>query len=210
MTNPDYLPHRIASGLSRIAVALRGLAWKRATENAITPTQGEILQQIAEARAPLRLNDIAGALAISSPTASDAVSALVSKGLAVKVAGADKRALAIKLTLEGEGLAKRSANWPDLLTKAATTLTPDEQGIMLRALSKIIGKLQDDGAISAQRICVTCQHFRPYAHEDEANPHHCALIDRAYGNHGLQLNCPDHALAARDQREAQYLRFLHQ
>ncbi len=195
MKNSTQLSRRIASGLGRIAVVLRGLAWKRATEDAVTPTQAEILQQLAESSGPLRLGEVAAALAISSPTASDAVTALVNKGLAVKVAGADRRAVAINITAAGQELALRSADWSDLLARAVQTLSPSEQGVMLRALSKIIVQLQDDGAISPQRMCVTCQHFRPFAHADKEKPHHCAFIDRAHGDHGLQLSCPDHVAA---------------
>ena len=198
MTSRDDRLRRIATGFSRIAIALRGLAWKRATEEAVSPTQAEILEQLADAPRPMRLGDVAEALSISAPTASDAVSSLVKKGLAAKVPQADKRAIAIKLTAAGEDLAERSRDWPRLLSEAAGTLTEQEQGITLRALTKIIARLQDEGAISPQRLCVSCKHFRPFAHGDGAKPHHCALIDRAYGDLGLQLNCPDHERADPD------------
>lgn len=212
MNDSKQLSRRIASGLSRIAVVLRSLAWKRATEDGITPTQAEILQQLAESPVPLRLGEVADALAISSPTASDAVTALVSKGFAIKasgkVSGKDRRTVAIKISAAGRELASQSADWSDLLARAVQTLSSDEQGTMLRALSKIIVQLQDEGAISAQRMCVTCQHFRPFAHVDEAKPHHCAFIDRAHGDHGLQLSCPDHVAADAARRSIQLHRFL--
>jgi DNA-binding MarR family transcriptional regulator len=203
MTKQDHTSRRIATGLSRIAVALRGLAWKGATEHAVTPTQAEILQQLADAKS-LRLGEVAERLSISAPTASDAVSSLVSKGLASKVQGADKRSLAIKLTAAGRDMARRAGDWPELLAQAAESLSPDEQAAMLRGLSKIIARLQDEGAISAQRLCLTCQHFRPFAHQDAEKPHHCALIDRAYGDGGLQINCADHEVAAADLRTVNY------
>ncbi len=207
MPNQDHLSSRIATGLSRIAVVLRGLAWKGATEQSITPTQAEILQQLADARMPLRLGEVAKRLAISAPTASDAVSSLVSKGLASKVQGEDKRSLAIKLTAAGRDMARRAGDWPELLSQAAESLTPDEQAAMLRGLSKIIARLQDEGAISAQRLCLTCQHFQPFAHKDREKPHHCTLIDRAYGDGGLQINCAEHSPASEAQRLVNKLAF---
>jgi DNA-binding MarR family transcriptional regulator len=192
MTSQRDRTRRIATGLSRIALALRGMAWKRATAEAVTPTQGDILEHLADASAPMRLGELADALAITAPTASDAVSALVKKNLAEKLAGTDKRSISIRLTSSGRSFTERTQDWSDHLLTAIATLSTKEQAAMLRGLSKLIASLQDDGAISAQRLCVTCTHFRPFAHADEAKPHHCALIDRAYGDLGLQLNCPDH------------------
>ena len=209
MTNSDNLPHRIASGLSRIGMSLRGLAWKWAAAEAVTPTQVDILQHLAEARGPLRLGEVAKALIISAPTASDAVSALEGKGFAVKVPGQDKRALAIELTPAGRDLAARAVDWPVMLAKAAETLSTAEQSAMMRALSKIIRKLQSDGAISVQRLCLTCQHFRPFANGNNAKPHHCALIDLDYGDAGLQLNCQDHVLAEEQLQVENLGRFDH-
>lgn len=198
---------RIALGFSRIGIALRGLAWKRAAAEGVTPTQGEILQQLADSPAPLRLGAVAGALSISAPTASDAVSSLVKKGLAAKLAQDDKRAVTIRLTAAGEDLIARTRDWPRLLEEAAGTLSEQEQAATLRALTKIIASLQDEGAIFPQRLCVSCRHFRPFAHGDRPEPHHCALIDRAYGDLGLQLSCPDHEQAEPDQQKLQRQRF---
>lgn len=206
MTSQDHISRRIATGFSRIAVALRGLAWKGATGQSVTPTQAEILQHLSEATS-LRLGEVAERLAMSPPTASEAVSSLVSKGLASKMQGKDKRSLAITLTAAGKDMAQRAGDWPELLSQAGDSLTADEQAAMLRGLSKIIARLQDEGAISAQRLCLTCQHFRPFAHRDLNKPHHCALINRAYGDGGLQVSCAEHSPAPEAQRLANRLAF---
>lgn len=195
------LTHRIASGLGRLALALKAKAWKGAIEEGITPTQAELLARLADAHTGARLNELALQLGVSAPTASDAVSTLVAKQLVEKRAGEDKRSVTLKLTTQGKRLASRAANWTDFLVGAAETLSLQERENFLMGLIKIIRALQESGDISPQRMCVTCEHFRPFAHPDSAIPHHCAFIDMAFGASALRLNCADHTEAGLPQRE---------
>jgi DNA-binding MarR family transcriptional regulator len=209
MTNqPDAIAQRIASGLGRLALALKAKAWKGAADKGITPTQGEVLARLADAPHGTRLSDLAHQLGVSAPTASDAVSTLVAKALVEKRAGEDKRSVTLKLTKEGKRLAARAADWTDFLVEAAETLDDHEREEFLVGLIKIIRALQEHGDISPQRMCVTCEHFRPHAHKDAANPHHCAYIDAAFGASSLRLNCADHNLAENDQREKSWNLFV--
>ena len=198
---PDAIAQRIASGLGRLALALKTGAWKRAAAEGITPTQGEALARLADAPHGMRLSDLAHQLGVSAPTASDAVSTLAAKALIVKRAGEDKRSVTLKLTREGKRLAARAADWTDYLVEAVETLDDHEHEDVLVGLIKIIRALQENGNISPQRMCVTCEHFRPHAHSDAANPHHCAFIDAAFGASSLRLNCADHNLAENDLRK---------
>lgn len=201
INQPDAITRRIASGLGRLALALKAKAWKGAADEGITPTQGEALARLADAQHGMRLSDLAHQLGISAPTASDAVSTLAAKALVVKCAGEDKRSVILKLTKEGKRLAARAADWTDFLAEAAETLDDHEREEVLIGLIKIIRALQENGNISPQRMCVTCEHFRPHAHKDAANPHHCAFIDAAFGASSLRLNCADYILAQSDVRE---------
>lgn len=97
-------------------------------------------------------------------------------------------------------------------TAAGTfTVTVDSETTgenFLVALVKIIRALQINGDISPQRMCVTCEHFRAHAHQDAANPHHCAFIDMAFGASDLRLNCADHGEVELAKRDAQWSQFL--
>ena len=62
-------------------------------------------------------------------------------------------------------------------------------------LVTMIKRLQDAGAIPIQRMCVSCRHFRPYAHADAAKPHHCAFVNAAFGQRDLRIECRDHSMA---------------
>ena len=205
---PDAIAKRIASGLGRLALALKAKAWKSAADEGITPTQGEVLVRLAEAPSGARLGDLAHQLGVSAPTASDAVATLVAKALIEKRSGDDKRSVTLKLTKEGKRFAARAADWTDFLVEAAETLSDHEREEFLVALIKIIRALQENGDISPQRMCVTCEHFRPHAHRDAANPHHCAFIDLAFGAVSLRLNCADHSGLDIIKREEQWTRFL--
>ncbi len=191
-SDPGPIGQRVAVGLSRIGVALKAQAWKGAGPEGVTPTQAQALALIAGARAGARLDRIARDLGVSAPTASDAVAALVAKGLTRRERAADDaRAVALTATESGAALAARIADWPDFLARAVGALDEGEAVAFLRGLVKIIRSLQEEGAIAPQRICVSCAHFRPFVHAEAARPHHCAFVDAAFGEAALRLDCAD-------------------
>jgi DNA-binding MarR family transcriptional regulator len=201
--------HQIVTGLAKVGLALRAGAWRAAVPRHLTPTQTHILAVLRRAAGPLRLSVIADDLAASPPTASDAVAALVHKRLVTKTrAHADARAVDVQLTAAGRRTADEVTGWPEPILAAVSALAPADQGALLRALTTLIGLLQARGEISVARMCVTCRYFRPNAHGDPDRPHHCDLIDTAFGDRALRIHCPDHEQAERDAREAAWTRFI--
>jgi len=198
----EPIAKRVTAGLAKIGLALKSRAWKGASPAGVTPTQGQALGLLRETPTGLRLAALAQLLGVSAPTASDAVNSLVSKGLATKAPGPDKRSIALKLTPAGEALADRTAEWPDFLARAVETLEPGEQAGFLRSLVKIVRALQENGDIPVQRMCVTCRYFRPHVHDDAANPHHCAYVDAPFGDRHLRLNCAEQEEAPGEHRAA--------
>lgn len=207
----DEVSNKLLSGLNRIGLAMRSAAWGDATESGLTPTQSQILAFIA-ARAGQnpRSGDAADALGITPQTASVAIAALVAKGLVVKVPDhSDRRASALKLTRQGEVAARVAAQWPDFLLSAVQELDEEERKLFLRILIKLIRRLQIDGRIVPQRLCVTCLHFRPNAHPgDPAGPHHCAYVDAALSETDLRIDCPEHSEASPEATSAAWTSFL--
>lgn len=65
----------------------------------------------------------------------------------------------------------------------------------MQTLYEVIAELQRAGVITVARMCVTCRHFRPDAHDGE-RPHHCALLDVALAEESLRIDCPEHEQAA--------------
>lgn len=202
----EPLPRRISTGLAKIGMALRSKAWRGAGPARLTPTQGQALLLLRGAAQPLRLDDVADGLGVTAPTASDAVAALVAKGLVGRARAADDhRAVALKPTPEGIALADQVADWPDFLSRALNTLDASEQTAFLRSLMKIIRGLQEAGDIPVQRMCVTCRYFRPNVHADRDRPHHCAFVDAPFGDPQLRLDCTEQEPASAAEGRANWL-----
>lgn len=185
----------ILTGLSRIGMLLRADGWQRTGETGLSPTQAQILVHLVQ-RGPARVGALAAEMAVTQPTASDAVTAIIRKGLVEKRPDpADARASLLHPTAAGRTLADRLAVWPDVLLGAMEALDEAERAGFLRGLTKMIGALQMRKAIPIQRMCLSCAHFRPFAHADAARPHHCAFVDAAFGDGAFRLDCNDHAEA---------------
>ncbi|RJF99267.1 MarR family winged helix-turn-helix transcriptional regulator [Noviherbaspirillum saxi] len=184
---------RIANGFARINTAMRSRAWSQAAANGLTPTQADILNLLASRTALLRLSSVAEQLAITAATASDAVSALVTKGLVEKTRAADDgRAIALKLTKSGARLAVTVADWSSFLGTAAQTLASEEQAVLLKLIVKMIRELQERGEIPVNRMCATCKYFGPNEGDTALTPHYCHFVKAPFGNQHLRLDCPEH------------------
>lgn len=192
----DPIARRVAVGLAKIGLALRSQAWQEAAGRGLTPTQGQVLALLLGSTGPLRLSQLAEGLGVTAATASDAVQALVAKGLVRKERSReDARALAVSLTSAGREEAARAASWPDFLLSAIDELSAAEKEVFLEGLIKMIRALQERGQIPVARMCVTCRFFRPNAHPDPDRPHHCAFVNAPFGGRSLRIDCPDHQSA---------------
>ena len=200
----------ITAGLTKVAAALRSQAWEGGTARKLTPTQGQILVLLSErAGKAMRLNDVAGELCMTAATASDAVTALVDKQLVRKERSAeDQRALTITLTAAGRREARRTTGWADVVRAGVKRMTPNEQAVFLRGLTKVIRSLQEQGVISVARMCASCTYFQPYVHADAAQPHHCGFVNKPMGEAHLRLDCPDFIPASDFDRANGWQRFL--
>lgn len=201
----DEVSNKLLGGLNRIGLAMRSAAWGEATESGLTPTQSQILAFIAArgAQAP-RSGDAADALGITPQTASVAIAALVQKGLVIKAPDVnDRRAASLRLTRQGEVAARVATQWPDFLTNAMQELDSGERQAFLRILVKLIRRLQLDGEIVPQRLCVTCTHFQPNAPSGRAGPpYRCAFFDMAMSDIDLRLDCTEHRPAGSEAATA--------
>lgn len=212
---PDFdlisepLEVRLSSGFAKIGGALKARAWKGALPARITPTQAQALVLLAAARGGVRLGALAQAMAVSAPTASDALGSLVGKALVIREAdAADRRAVSFRLTPAGEALARETSGWPDFLAHAVATLRPHEQASLHRGMIKTIRALQDAGDIPVQRLCVTCRYFQPYAHPENIDrPHVCGFVGAPFGDRHLRLDCQEQEPASPGDQAALWRRF---
>ncbi|HEX4954959.1 MAG TPA: MarR family winged helix-turn-helix transcriptional regulator [Thermoanaerobaculia bacterium] len=198
----------IAAGLARIGLALKSQAWQQGWADDLTPTQGQILADVATHPART-LGAVAEALGIRPSTASEAVAVLEAKGLLTKERDlGDGRRLALALTSTGRTAAERVARWPDFLTTVVEELEPAEQGVLLRLLQRLIRALQERGEIPVASMCVTCRYFRPHVHDNPAAPHHCAYVNAPIGDRDLRLDCAEHRSASPEEASRNWERFI--
>ncbi|MCC0056735.1 MAG: MarR family transcriptional regulator [Rhodobiaceae bacterium] len=203
----DDTVRQAAFGLSRIGAFLRSSQWRQGEELGLTPTQQSLVAALHRLGAA-RIQALASALGVTHATASDAISALQSKGLIEKRPDPfDGRAILVDLTGQGRLLAQRADFIPAGLLAAIGTLGADERSGLSRSLTGIIRSLQDAGLIDPQRLCVTCRFFRPNAHPEAAKPHHCAYVDAAFGDEALRLDCSDHIKADDAESASHWRRF---
>jgi DNA-binding MarR family transcriptional regulator len=191
------LPRRLRDGLERIANVMRSDRRSASDKSPLNPTQTQILDFLASQRDPgARVNAIAAHLRVSQPTTTDSIIALEKKGFLTRRADSnDRRAILVALTEAGRGRAREIGSRLTATERAIAALSESEQSALLALLVALIRNLQSTGAISPQRMCVTCKYFRPYAHREPDAPHHCAYVDAAFGSSALRLDCGEHAAA---------------
>ncbi len=198
---------QIAHALSRLALFWRAAGWQAAGAQGLTPTQAEILARLA-AGGPARSGDLARGIGVSAPTLSDAVSALAAKELVERRPDPqDRRAGRVVPTPRGAAVAARLPDMPQAVAPVLDALSEPDRAGLLRGLTLVIRGLQEAGAIPVERMCLTCRHFRPHAHDDAARPHHCAFVDAAFGDAALRLACADHEEAPAEERARNSARF---
>ena len=187
---------QLLTGLARLGQAIRLGAWRNAGPHGLTPTQADILTFLHGAGEPRRLAAVASALAATAPTTSDAVAALVTKGLVRKVRDRhDARAIALTVTAAGRRELARLGDYSAALLDAVSALSESDRAAVLRAEVTMMRVLQEHGAIPVSRMCVTCRFFAPDAHpQTPRRPHHCLFVDAPFGDAELRIECPDHLL----------------
>src|SRR5688500_1322229 len=205
----EPLTRRVATGLGKIGLAIKSRAWKEAGARRITPLQAQPLTVLRmRPKGTATVSEIGEELAVALPTASEVLRVLEQRGLIKKERSrADARTVMVSLTARGRRKADVAAGWPDFLAAAAGVLPPAEQEPLLRALIKMIRTLQEQGDIPIAKMCVTCQFFLPNAHDDKESPHHCNLVNAPFGDRLLRIECPDHRVAEKKDRDLIWERF---
>lgn len=190
------LHQKLAHAMGRVQTAMRADSWEEFGQQGLNPTQGQILLLLSQRAAGLRLKEIAAELAVSAPTISDSVRVLTEKGYVSKTRiAADARAIAVRLSPRGIRMVNRLDSVSATIEAALASLPEAEQVQLFRTMLHLIRGLQTSGKIPVSRMCVTCRYFRPHVHSDDAKPHHCALVDCAFGDRTLRSDCPDHEAA---------------
>ena len=181
---------QVTAGLVKLSMVLRQQAWQASGQRGLTPTQSQILALVAAQGPGVVVSAVSKALSVTKGTASEAISALERKGLIRKDPDAeDGRVVRLRVTQAGRKEARLSAVWPDLVVKAISGLPVAEQAGFLRGVIGLIRSLQEEGAISASRMCVDCRFFSPNQYPGQDRPHHCHYIGGAIADVDLRVDC---------------------
>lgn len=211
METPHVVPPvhaRIVEGLERIATALKSDDWVRAQTVGLNPTQLAILRALDTRDGGMGVKELALLLGVSQPTTTDSILALERKTLVEKRGDpADGRAVRVVITGAGRDAVRSGDAAPGAVARATAALEDEDQEQLLVQLISVIRQLQEQGSIPIQRMCVSCRHFRPYAHSDAARPHHCNFVDAAFSQQDLRIDCRDHETADPSARAATWVEF---
>lgn len=199
----ENLDRKIAVGFERIAQVLKTLVWEESKTSGLSPIQIQFLTALFHDKTDtITIGFLASQFALTPATVSDAISALEQKGLVMRERrGEDKRTVFLSLTSKGKASARKFSVWANLLEEKVSELSDASKAALLHSLMSIIKGFQDEGVVSITRMCVSCTFFRPNAHKNASKlhrgkPHHCAYIDRAFGEADLRIDCPEFAASS--------------
>ncbi len=193
-SDQENIDRKIAFGFERLAQVLKTLVWNESKQSGLSPIQIQFLITLAfHANKEWTLSSLASYFHLTSATVSDALTALEDKGLIVRRQSKDDRRVGhLALTAAGRRQALKLAGWMDAVVETVHDLDDGDKAVVLKSLIGIIAALQQKGLISVVHMCMTCKYFRPNAHPSKAKPHHCAYVDKAFGDAELRLDCPDY------------------
>ncbi len=188
------LDAKIVAALERLAQALHTSLWHTAWKNRLSATQAQILLYLLAApESRTTVSELARRFSLKQSTLSDAVSALVRKGLLKRAHDShDKRVVWLKLSSRGRALARKMGDWVAPLQGQLSKFSPSQKGLFLETLLQIIAGLQRAGVIQVARMCTTCVFFEPHRYSDPQAPHHCRLLNQPLRLTELRVVCPDH------------------
>ncbi len=189
MTTRSELDRKFIAAVERLGRALRVARQAVATNHKISLLQLQLLERLADGT-PRRVGELANEIDVTQPTASDALSVLIKKGFVERHPDeTDRRASVLALTTSGQKLAETiTADLAPLLTDNRDS-SDEDQATALRVTLEEIGRLQQNGVITINRSCLTCQHYRP---PDKTSAAHCELLNEQLQPADLRVDCPDH------------------
>lgn len=135
---------------------------------------------------------LARELNVADPTVSDAIAALIRKGLVLRTPDpGDRRRRALVLTAEGRRTAAELSRWTAPAEIATSKLDRAEAEQLLDSLLVVMGKLHDAQMLPVVRACSTCGHLGTTGSEPRS--YHCLRYDLPMTVSDLRVDCVDHA-----------------
>jgi len=194
MSSVDFeeLPHRLATGLARVAVAMHLAADDPAAGLERTLAQQQLLLLLSRRRDGYALADLAADAGMTAGATESSIGTLVREGLVVmRPAAASPADVLVRITDQGRAQAPELLHWASDLLAELRNLDEIGQRQLLQVVTGHIRRLQQQGRIPVVKMCLTCRFFDGYAHPGAVDPHHCRLVDAPFGHQLLRLRCPE-------------------
>ena len=187
---------KIVFALERISQVFRVNLWRENKKYRLSPIQMQILIFLRYQGQHLRtVTNLATEFNMTKATVSDAVRSLEEKHLLTKERNPDDaRSWLLEITAKGREVAGEIGLFTEDLRLLVEQIDPSEKEVIFKNLLMIIGKLEEAGTISQQRMCRTCKYFRA-SHAGE-QPYYCAFLQRPLSDSDLRVDCPEHVSMA--------------
>lgn len=172
------------------------LARRVAEAHDLSTTQMRVLIWLLVGPPPAaRSTALARELNVADPTVSDAVAALIRKGLVVRRRDPrDGRRHDLVLTQAGRKSAATLSRWTAPAEVATSKLDRVEAEQLLDSLLLVIAKLHDAQLLPVVRACTTCAQLET----GDAGPrsYRCKFYDTPMSVSDLRVDCAEHVRAA--------------
>lgn len=181
---------KIIAGIERLSTIFRSALWEEAKHYNLSPLQVQILLFISFHDAgQCRITSIAKEFAVTKATVSDAVKALLGKGLLEKYGTQDARGFFLSLTLEGKKCAGKLSGISDFFSASLANIPQNEINKIWEGMLLLIGHLQKNSVIPA-RMCFSCQHFGK--NHPSGAPHYCHFLQKPLEISDIRIDCPEY------------------
>lgn len=137
---------------------------------------------------------LARELNVADPTVSDAIAALIRKGLVIRTPDpADRRRHDLVLTPAGRKTAAELSRWTAPAEIATSKLDRAEAEQLLDSLLLVMAKLHDAQMLPVVRACSTCVQLETTG--TDTRNYRCAFYDTPMAVADLRVDCADHVRA---------------
>lgn len=140
---------------------------------------------------PARSTSLARELNVADPTVSDAIAALIRKGLLLRRRDPqDGRRHDLVLTPAGRNAAAALSRWTAPAEIATSKLARVEAEQLLDSLLVVIAKLHDAQLLPVSRACSTCVQLGTV--EGQPRRYYCKFYDVPMAVSDLRVDCAEH------------------
>lgn len=189
---------KLVAALERLSHVFRVLLWDQGKALRLSPIQIQFLIFLYyHPPEQCRVTELARRFQLTKPTVSDAISALESRHLLEKLRPEqDRRRIYLRLTPEGETLARRLTGWADVFRDHLAQFSPEEKTEAYLFLLRLIESLERGGVLNLGQMCFTCRFFAENALPGAETPHYCRLLEKPLSIRDVRIDCPEHELAS--------------